>query len=456
MSFGPQCAIVRFRVLRMNVVRGAALAAKKATRKAIAKAAYSCAGRIALFQAFTLVLCLALLPAPAAGAETPNAPSAARASAAAGGDPAKLQGQGDSAILDWVLANSGPLKGETLAGELRVAYTITTAEGWWEKAGGGKLAWHEAPSNQVHLRVFVADRADGRLVPAFSVMAALIDANGNEQALPVSFGWYPLINAYGGNVALTDGSYRLRVRIAVLAPREAQLALTDEQLARGEGVGSMAIAEFPVTFRQNDLIRPPATEISAAAEAELLKPCNDALRASITALWQQSASGEEKPDGNYFVAYALEAAPSARMAALRRKRSREFVGNENARVNVLVRDSRTGRLIPFLALRSSLETPGELHDQRPLVPMRHPWFHLYGRFLHLQRKTSYRLRVTLEAPDFRRWGRQSERFALPAEVVFENVALKPEAQNPEAPKPEASKPEEHGAEKPKPASGTHS
>ena len=461
MSVGLQCAIVRFRVLRMNVVHVAARVAKKTTRKAAHSFPVAFPVSVALRQAVTLALCLALLPAPAAGAETPDAPSAARASAADAGDPAKLQGQGDSAILDWVLANSGPFKGETLAGDLRVAYTITTAEGWWEKAAGGKLAWHEAPSNQVHLRVFVADRADGRLVPAFSVMAALIDANGNEQALPVSFGWYPLINAYGGNIALTDGSYRLRVRIAVLAPREAQLALTDEQLARGEGVGSMAIAEFPAaTFRQNDLmLRPPATEISAAAEAELLKPCNDALRASITALWQQSASGEEKSDGNYFVAYALEAAPSARMAALRRKRSREFVGNENARVNVLVRDSRTGRPIPFLALRSSLETPGELHDQRPLVPMRHPWFHLYGRFLHLQRKTSYRLRVTLEAPDFRRWGRQSERFALPAEVVFENVALKPEnpeAPKPEASKPEASKPEEHGAEKPKPASGTHS
>jgi hypothetical protein len=36
---------------------------------------------------------------------------------------------------------------------------------------------------------------------------------------------------------------------------------------------------------------------------------------------------------------------------------------------------------------------------------------------------------------------------LPAEVVFENVSLKPEA-----PKPEARKPEERGAEKPK--SGT--
>ena len=156
----------------------------------------------------------------------------------------------------------------------------------------------------------------------------------------------------------------LRVRIAVLAPREAQPGLTDEQLALGEGMARIAVAEFPaVTIRQNDVIlRPPATEASVAAEAELLKPCNDALSASITALWQQSASGEEKSDGNYFVAYALETAPSAMLARLRRKRPPEFGPNENARLDVLVRDSRTGRLIPFLAPRASLKPAG---DQQP-------------------------------------------------------------------------------------------
>jgi len=93
-------------------------------------------------KAMSLVLCLALLLGPAAHAETPPSPSASITPVELGGNPAKLQGQGDSAILNWVLANSGPLKGETLSGEFRIAYTITPAEGWWEKAGSGKLAWH--------------------------------------------------------------------------------------------------------------------------------------------------------------------------------------------------------------------------------------------------------------------------------------------------------------------------
>ena len=126
----------------------------------------------------------------------------------------QAQGRAETAALDWVLANSGPLHGDTHAGEFRVAFTITPAEGWWDKAGGGKLAWHEAPAYNVHLRIFVLDLADGRLVPGLHLRATLLDANGNEQAAAVAYGWYPLLNAYGGNVPLdADSSYTLRVVI---------------------------------------------------------------------------------------------------------------------------------------------------------------------------------------------------------------------------------------------------
>ncbi len=397
--------------------------------------------------ALPLALCCALAPVRAARAEAqPAATAASSVSAETVRDPVlrltQWQGRGESAILDWVLANSGALKGETLRGEFRVAYTITPAEGWWEKAGSGKLAWHDASANQLHLRVFVEDAADGRLVPAFSVAAFLVDMSGNEQPLPVSFGWYPLINAHGGNFAIADGAYRLRVRIAVPEPRDLQPALTDEQMAQGEGLARAIVAEFPpITIKQSDVMLVPlATEAAAAKEAELLKPCNAALSASITALWQQSASGEEKADGNYFVAYALEPASSAVLARLHRKAPLDF-GKENARLHVLVRDSRTGRLIPFLAPQASVETPGELHDKGPLAPMRHPWLDLYGRYLRLERKVSYRLWVTLEPPDFRRWGRPSERFALPAKVEFEDMSLKAPGKNPEEQRAEKTKAE---------------
>ena len=432
---------VESRAVRLSARRFA----KFRRNSAHAAATVGCRFELRPARCFALPLALSclFLNMLVAHAETGTAPApASPVSADSVRDPVlrltQWQGRGESTILDWVLANSGALKGETLRGDFRVAYTITPAEGWWEKAGSGKLVWHDAPANQLHLRVFVAEAGNGRLAPAFSVAATLVDMNGNEQALPISFGWYPLINAYGGNFAIADGAYRLRVRIAVPEPRELQPALTDEQLALGEGLAGVAVAEFPpVTIKQSDVMLVPlATEAAAAKEAELLKPCNEALSASITALWQQSASGEEKADGNYFVAYALEAAPPSVVARLRRKGPLDL-GRENARLHVLVRDSRTGRLVPFLAPQSSLETPGELHDKGSLAPMRHPWLNLYGRYLHMERKVNYRLRVTLEPPDFRRWGRHSERFASPAQVVFEDLSLKPVGQRAEKSKPES-------------------
>ena len=160
-------------------------------------------------------------PAPFPATATPYASTPVQPPQAASGasTPAQLllaeqQGKADTAILNWVLANSGPLVGDTRAGDFRIGFTITPAEGWWDKAAGGTLAWHEAPDDNVHLRIFVLNLADGRMVPGLNLRATLTDANGNEQSVPVDFGWYPLINAYGGNFPLdADSVYALRVTI---------------------------------------------------------------------------------------------------------------------------------------------------------------------------------------------------------------------------------------------------
>jgi hypothetical protein len=338
---------------------------------------------------------------------------------------AQAQGRAETAAVDWVLDDAGPLQGDIHAGEFRVAFTITPAEGWWDKAGGGKLAWHEAPANNVHLRIFVLDLADGRLVPGLHLHATLTDANGNEQAAPVAFGWYPLINAYGGNVPLVgDSSYTLRVAIdrdAKDAADAARLPSSPERLTR------TTVAEFPpVPIVQGDvmLLDLATASISSADEAELLKPCTDALSTAITALWQQSASGAEKPSDDYFVAYALE---DPAMAKLRVENLFEFGGKDNVRVEVLVRDSRTGRLIPGLKPQANLvAADGTAYNPGELPPAGHSWLDRYGRSLRIPRKGLYTLHVSFDAPGFRRWGRQSGRFASPAEVEFDNLSLKPE------------------------------
>jgi hypothetical protein len=344
---------------------------------------------------------------------------------------AQAQGNADTALLVWVLANSGPFKGDISAGEMRIAFTVTPSEGWWDKAGGGKLVWHDPPPNNVHLRIFVLDLVDGRLVSGLTVHAMLTDANGNEQSVPVDFGWYPLINAYGGNVPIdTDSSYSLRVTVDPLQPRHIPIP--------GERFLHSTVAEFPPVQIARDAVSalPLATATAFPNEAELLKPCNAALGAAMTALWQQSISGVEQPFGDYFIAYALDftgPAMQVKGSTLHFKNLLDFTGKQNVRVQILPRDSRTGRLIPTLKPQANLvAADGKLYGPDDLPFVWNPWLNYYGRNVRIPRKGVYKLRVHFDAPSFRRWGQPSERFAAPADIEFDNLSLKLESKKPES------------------------
>ena len=377
---------------------------------------------------FSLGIVLAAAPfahAQQSTASPESAPAKSAAFAQGKGDSEatqllRQQGRADSAILDWVLAHSGPIHADVHAGELRVAFTISPAEGWWDKAGDGKLAWHDAPAGNVHLRIFVADSA-GRLVPDLSLRATLVDAFGNEQSVPVDFGWYPLVNAYGGNVPIdTDGSYTLRVTID---PQSAPVGhLSARTLPR------VVTAVFAaVTVVRSELAPlPPATALAYANEADLLKPCNAALGATITYLWQHSLAGSDKAAGDYFVGYALDSPLLSSTASGGKLRLLEPHGGE-MELAVFPRDSRTGRVMPALKLQAVLIAADKTeHGPGDLPLIWHPWFNHYGHSVHLPRSGSYRLRVHIDAPGYRRWGRQSERFAAPADLEFDDVLLKEE------------------------------
>ncbi len=370
----------------------------------------------------------------------PNASTPVRSPAVAQGSRgtteqlrlAKQLGTAETAVLDWVLANSGPIKGDTRAGQMRIAFSITPAEGWWDKAGNNRLAWHEAPDDAIHLRVFVLDLVDGRIVPGLTVRANFIDANGNEQSAPLDFGWYPLINAYGGNVPMdTDSLYTLRVTVDPAVPHR-----------EGSPAERTTVAEFPPVQISLDALdkQPLATTAAVGNEAELLKPCNAALSSAITELWQQSASGAEKPAGDYFVGYALgssELAMQVAGAKLHPKNLIDFSGKENVRLSILPRDSRTGRLIPNLKLQASLIAPdGKTYGPGEMPLLWHSWINQYQRDARISRKGFYKLRVHFDAPGFRRWGRDSERFASPADAEFDAVSLKPEPETPKHSEPQ--------------------
>jgi hypothetical protein len=405
----------------------------------------------ALFLASCLALFTPLLvaqatepasPAPVkatqSNASTPVQPPSAEPGS--GGNEEQLQlalqqGKADTAVLDWVLANSGPLKGDTRAGQMRVAFTITPAEGWWDKAGGGKLAWHQAPDDNVHLRIFILDLVDGRIIPGLNVRATLTDANGNEQSAPVDFGWYPLMNAYGGNIPMdTNSSYTLRVTVDPLPSRRV--------IPSGSRFERTTVAVFPPVQIDPDAVadQPLATATVSNNEAELLKPCNAALSAAITALWQESASGAEKPSGDYFVGYALDYSGRAVPiggSKLRVRNLIELTGKDNVRLELLARDSRTGRLIPGLNVQASLvAADGKLYGPGEMPLLWNSWLNHYGRDTRIPRRGEYKLRVHFDPPGFRRWGQQGDRFAAAADVEFENVSLVSASPSNASPKPE--------------------
>ena len=369
-------------------------------------------------------------PAPPVNASIPAQPPSAEPLAGSTEEQLRLarqQGQADTAVLDWVLANSGPLKGDARAEQMRIAFTITPAEGWWDKAGSGKLAWHQAPDDNVHLRIFILDLVDGRIIPGLSVRATLTDANGNEQSAPVDFGWYPLMNAYGGNLPLdTNSSYTLRVTVDPL----------QRVNSSGNRFERTTVAVFPPVQIEPEAVAklPLATATAWSNEADLLKSCNGALGAAITALWQHSVSGADKPSGDYFVGYALDYSGLAMPignSILRPKTLIEFTGKGNVRLELLARDSRTGRFIPGLNVQASLIAPdGKLYGPGEMPLVWNPWLNRYERNARILRRGFYKLRVHFDAPGFRRWGSQSDRFAAPADVEFENVSLKPERPEP--------------------------
>jgi hypothetical protein len=375
----------------------------------------------------TLGLALASQPLPAQARSLTGAPSPETTEAER---LARSLGRAETTLVNWVLDHSGPVNGNTFAGEYRIAYTITPAEAWWDNAGDGALAWHDAPANNLHLRIFVLDRYDGRLVPNLRLRVMLTDTRGNRHPAAVDYGWYPLVNAYGGNIAIdTDGTYTLSVAIdsdpelSLRSPHAASLeAAPEEQISR------ITVARFaPIAISREEVSHLPlATTSAAAVEYDMLRPFNDALSAAISAWWKHSAAGKEKPSGDYFVAYALN--DSAGLGT-RLKNLLAFSGKDEARLSVLVRDSRSGRILPGLDPKALLveadsgRKTDASNDPAELQPAWHPWLTPYASQVRMRGADRYQLRVWAAAPGFRRWGRESGRFGSPVEIEFNDVSL---------------------------------
>ena len=99
--------------------------------------------------------------------------------------------------------------------------------------------------------------------------------------------------------------------------------------------------------------------------------------------------------------------------------------NENAHVEVVVRDAADGRFLPGLTVYATLIDHNGIEiatHQQPFLW--HPWLYHYGRNWRVPGNGTYTLRVRIEPPEFMRHDKTNgKRFAEPVELAFDDVTI---------------------------------
>lgn len=348
------------------------------------------------------------------------------------------QGHAVDAATDWLVHRVAAAGGEMPAGEYHIAYAVTPAEGWYEPAGGATLAWHDAGDANAHLAVVVRDGADGRLVPGVAVHATIAAADGrvvDERELP--FGWAPLVNEYGDNISVpAAGVYSVRLRIApppywrhdpVNGDRFADTTVAEFDSVRIDP------AELARRSAASDLPADSAADSPAdsAAELTLARAQGDQTgRALYQMAHSEATDGVQRRVNDYIVAFANEFAETywePEGGSLVYRSEPEASAETNAHFEVSVRDARTGRFLPGLTVHVTLmDGSGRELSAHDVPLMWHPWIYHYGRNWRVPRSGDhYRVRVRVDEPPFRRWGRGArDLFTTPIDVTFEDIRVR--------------------------------
>jgi len=179
-------------------------------------------------------------------------------------------------------------------------------------------------------------------------------------------------------------------------------------------------------------VPPPRTPPMAASdeadrpELKLARAQGEAYERALNYMVKKEAHGAERRAGDYVVAYAVENAEGMYHREDGRLVWHNPTPDENAHVEVSVRDGADGRFIPGLTVVATLIGPdGQeigTHEQPFLW---HPWLYHYGRNWHVPASGTYTLRIHIEAPEFHRHDKENgTRYAEPAEVEFRDVKIK--------------------------------
>ncbi len=345
---------------------------------------------------------------------------------------ARIQGDAYAQAIAWERAGAA-WSAQVHAGDLLLSAATSAAEGGWDLTPDG-LRWTDPAPGRLHLRVFAQDAADGRVVPGATVHAGFVDASGRvvgTAELPA--GIYPLTDAYGADVTVPAQATTLVVTVDPLPWRR-------HDPYNGDRYSTPTVAVFenlPSTI-------PTGTPASARAEqapAPLRRALDGALDDTVDAMWRQANAGAEQRAGDFRIDYAVEF--SEAYWSFHDGRFRYSIENENstarnAHVEVAPRDAANGNFLAGLRVVAELIGPdGPVpppHDEpdpgAPAEPgqvpfMWHSWLFHYGENWRVPRGGTYRLRIHVDAPTARRYGRASgNRLGRPVDVTFDGVTIK--------------------------------
>ena len=138
----------------------------------------------------------------------------------------------------------------------------------------------------------------------------------------------------------------------------------------------------------------------------------------------EADDGDQIEAGDLLVAYAIEEAEGMYQWAEGRLQWQNPT-DENAHVEIAVRDARDGRFIPGLDVTVSLATADGAevgtHQQSFLW---HPWLYHYGRNWKVPGDGEYRLAVHIKPAEFMRHDRENgDRFSRPVDVEWPSVKI---------------------------------
>jgi hypothetical protein len=140
---------------------------------------------------------------------------------------------------------------------------------------------------------------------------------------------------------------------------------------------------------------------------------------------RHESHGSSVQVGDFMVGYAVELAEG--MYHLQGdKLVWENPTDENAHIEVVVRDGADGRFIPALSVQVTVtDADGKEVGRHDHPFLWHPWLYHYGRNWKLPGDGKYTIQVDVDVPDFPRHDkRNGQRYTRPVRAIFEDVRVR--------------------------------